>query len=66
MPYIAQQAKYFQLPRIRKGRVISTEQIKRLMGGVSALSTADLKIKIALLEDELKQTRADLAKANYM
>ena len=54
------------MPRIREGRVISTDEIKRLMGGVSALSTADLKIKIALLEDELKQTRAHLAKANYM
>ena len=58
--------KILPMPRIRKGRVISTEQIKRLMDGVSALSTADLKIKIALLEDELKQTRAHLAKANYM
>ena len=55
------------MPRIREGRVISTDEIKRLMGGVSALSRADLKIKIALLEDELKQTRARLAKlANYM
>ena len=54
------------MPRIREGRVISTDEIKRLMGGVSALSTADLKIKIALLEDKLKQTRAHLAKANYM
>ena len=58
--------KILPMPRIRKGRVISTEQIKRLMGRVSALSTADLKIKIALLEDKLKQTRAHLAKANYM
>ena len=58
--------KILPMPRIRKGRVISTEQIKRLMGGVSALSTADLKIKIALLEDKLKQTRADLAMLNYM
>ena len=54
------------MPRIREGRVISTDEIKRLMGGVSALSTADLKIKIALLEDKLKQTRADLAMLNYM
>ena len=54
------------MPRIREGRDISTDEIKRLMGEVSALSTADLKIKIALLEDELKQTRAHLAKANYM
>jgi hypothetical protein len=58
--------KILPMPRIRKGRVISTDEIKRLMGGVSALSTADLKIKIALLEDKLKQTRAHLAKANYM
>ena len=58
--------KILPMPRIRKGRVISTEQIKRLMDGVSALSTADLKIKIALLEDKLKQTRADLAMLNYM
>ena len=58
--------KILPMPRIRKGRVISTDEIKRLMGGVSALSTADLKIKIALLEDKLKQTRADLAMLNYM
>ena len=54
------------MPRIREGRDISTDEIKRLMGEVSALSTADLKIKIALLEDKLKQTRADLAMLNYM
>ena len=58
--------KILPMPRIREGRVISTDEIKRLMGGVSALSTADLKIKIALLEDKLKQTRADLAMLNYM
>jgi hypothetical protein len=59
-------AKYFQC---REGRVISTDEIKRLMGGVggvSALSTADLKIQIAFLQDKLNQTRARLANANYM